>query len=60
MIGKIKDFINHDNNGNQDKKEKGLETKTKDQFGYCRVCNDKASGVHYGVPTCEGCKVIIN
>ncbi|CAG5102775.1 Oidioi.mRNA.OKI2018_I69.chr1.g460.t2.cds [Oikopleura dioica] len=22
----------------------------------CRVCNDKASGVHYGVESCEGCK----
>lgn len=25
-------------------------------FGNCRVCNDKATGVHYGVATCEGCK----
>ena len=25
-------------------------------FGKCKVCNDKATGVHYGVPTCEGCK----
>ena len=22
-----------------------------------RVCRDKATGAHYGVPTCEGCKV---
>ncbi|CAF5151303.1 unnamed protein product [Rotaria magnacalcarata] len=27
-------------------------------FGHCRVCADKATGAHYGVPTCEGCKVI--
>lgn len=26
-------------------------------FGRCRVCNDKATGVHYGIATCEGCKV---
>ncbi|UJR36452.1 hypothetical protein I4U23_029175 [Adineta vaga] len=25
-------------------------------FGHCRVCTDKATGAHYGVPTCEGCK----
>ncbi|CAF0892663.1 unnamed protein product [Didymodactylos carnosus] len=25
-------------------------------FGRCRVCLDKATGAHYGVPTCEGCK----
>ena len=26
-------------------------------FGKCKVCNDKATGVHYGIATCEGCKV---
>lgn len=26
-------------------------------FGKCKVCNDKATGVHYGISTCEGCKV---
>jgi hypothetical protein len=28
-------------------------------FGRCRVCNDKATGVHYGIATCEGCKVCL-
>ena len=29
----------------------------KTDFGDCRICHDKASGIHYGVATCEGCKV---
>jgi hypothetical protein len=24
---------------------------------FCKVCFDKATGIHYGVATCEGCKV---
>lgn len=27
-------------------------------FGFCKVCRDKATGIHYGIPSCEGCKVI--
>lgn len=26
-------------------------------FGFCRVCGDKANGLHYGCFTCEACKV---
>lgn len=26
-------------------------------FGKCKVCFDKATGIHYGIATCEGCKV---
>ncbi len=26
-------------------------------FGKCKVCTDKATGIHYGKATCEGCKV---
>lgn len=27
-------------------------------FGKCRVCKSDATGIHYGVSSCEGCKVI--
>lgn len=26
-------------------------------FGRCKVCHDLATGIHYGIPSCEGCKV---
>ena len=28
-------------------------------FGNCKVCLDKATGIHYGISTCEGCKVLL-
>ena len=30
---------------------------TKAKGPQCKVCNDEASGFHYGVDSCEGCKV---
>lgn len=34
-----------------------FDNEAKINFGKCKVCNDKATGIHYGVPTCESCKV---
>ncbi|XP_071157370.1 hormone receptor 4-like [Mytilus edulis] len=31
------------------------DSDTSDQL-LCAICNDKASGIHYGMVTCEGCK----
>ena len=26
------------------------------EFGNCKICNDSATGIHYNVASCEGCK----
>ena len=54
IIGINKDVIKK-NKSNEIKR-----TRSTFPFGKCKVCNDKATGVHYGVPTCEGCKVCYN
>ncbi|XP_057303379.1 steroid hormone receptor ERR2-like [Hydractinia symbiolongicarpus] len=33
-----------------------LQSNKHDQAFLCVVCTDRASGYHYGVPACEGCK----
>lgn len=40
--------------------ESDLDKKLKSSFnfGKCKVCKDKATGIHYGVASCEGCKVL--
>lgn len=40
---------NKNNNANQNTE--------KFDFGKCKICLDQATGVHYGVASCEGCKV---
>lgn len=35
----------------------GSSSKKINNFGLCRVCKDKATGIHYGIRSCEGCKV---
>lgn len=35
------------------------EKKTNSEsLGGCKVCDDKATGIHYGVESCQSCKVI--
>ena len=34
-----------------------VEMKRPFPFGLCKICGDQATGVHYGIETCEGCKV---
>ncbi|CAF1046874.1 unnamed protein product [Adineta ricciae] len=35
---------------------KAKRTRLTFPFGACRVCSDSATGIHYGIATCEGCK----
>lgn len=37
--------------------EKNKKSLVKFDFGNCKICFDKATGIHYGIPSCEGCKV---
>jgi hypothetical protein len=57
-----KTFKDNNNNNNNDlftlTNNKDSQ-KVKFPFGKCKICHDDATGVHYGVITCEGCKVSI-
>ena len=52
-VNKISDRNGY--NGNKELRKRP----EKFDFGRCKICKDKATGIHYGIPSCEGCKVII-
>lgn len=37
--------------------EKSEIVKTNPNFDDCKICHDKADGIHYGVRSCGSCKV---
>jgi hypothetical protein len=49
--------LNSEQRQQQQQQQQAKRSKSTFPFGKCKVCNDKATGVHYGVATCEGCKV---
>jgi hypothetical protein len=53
----INNLINNDEITTTENQAKKVRKLNKDQFGLCKVCNSKATGIHYGVASCEGCKV---
>lgn len=54
---KIKSNKNKQENSKDIKKRVKILKSTKHQFGDCRICDEKSTGIHYGTATCEGCKV---
>ena len=46
-------------NGYYVNEEETNKSHEKFDFGRCKICKDKATGIHYGIPSCEGCKVIM-
>jgi len=52
-------FVNRQNSTTTSTTSSSSTSKTLQYLPPCRICGEKASGFHYGVNTCEACKVIL-
>ena len=50
------DNLNSKNNNGSSKLTPPPPATASSLFGNCKICHDKASGIHYGIASCEGCK----
>lgn len=48
--------INNNGSGDPQQQQSGTQQQDSEQPMICMICEDRATGLHYGIITCEGCK----